>query len=277
MTSIIKQLGRIAFEQLFPSGSVVRIRAGRLRGRKYIVSSGSGYAPILGRWEPEMLELHARLVRPGQTVYDLGANAGIHSLLFSDLVGAAGKVVAFEPLPRNTALLRTLRDLNKLDNLRIEECAVGSDAGVSAFKLGAHDKQGSLVGIGRETGEELRVQVVSLDSFVEGGGPYPDFIKIDVEGAEGLVLAGFSRNIKRSYPTFAIELHTPEQDGLVAHALTSHGYRLYRLGDDVSRRVNLNAGLLDRIPHPAATWPDPAGVWGTIVAMHPTRGPQWIY
>src|SRR5262249_44673237 len=86
---------------LFPKGTIATIRWGRLSGCKYLVSENSGWSPIWGRWEPGAQATYARIIAKGQVVYDLGANVGLHSMLFSMLVGPEGHVYAFEPVQEN--------------------------------------------------------------------------------------------------------------------------------------------------------------------------------
>jgi len=78
-------------------------------------------------------------------------------------------------------------------------------------------------------------------------------IKIDVEGAGGKVLSGAQKTIKDFKPYFVIDLHTPEQDIFVGQLLTSAGYKLSRLARPP-------------ILHTDRGWPDPTGVWGSILA-----------
>jgi hypothetical protein len=79
-------------------------------------------------------------------------------------------------------------------------------------------------------------------------------VKIDVEGAEGRALAGAEAVVARFHPHFVIDLHTPEQDVVVARWLTARGYRLERLDGPPILRTDVG-------------WPDPAGVWGCIAAL----------
>jgi hypothetical protein len=101
--------------------------------------------------------------------------------------------------------------------------------------------------------------------------PAPHFVKIDVEGAEGKALRGFSASIERCLPTFAIDLHTPEQDLLVAAFLRERDYTLYRLVSPSARTLTGQKELLRKITNLHAGWGTPEGVWGTIVAVHPSR------
>ena len=168
-------------------------------------------------------------------------------------------------------MLRALLALNDVTNVDIRAEALADASGRSTLKLGTDPKQGSLVGIGRETGKEITVDMESLDNLIEGGLPAPDFVKIDIEGAESAALAGFRRKIAQTYPSFAIELHTPAEDVRVGTFFAEHGYRLYRLRDATSVKKTGQKELLAPIHQYDVGWPNDEGVWGTIFAVHSTR------
>src|SRR5438105_15799803 len=92
---------QIAKGVVYRPGTVATIRGGPLRGCRYVVGEDSGWAPILGRWERGAQAVYDCFVRKGDVVYDLGANTGLHSLLFSRLVGQTGSVYAFQPVVEN--------------------------------------------------------------------------------------------------------------------------------------------------------------------------------
>jgi len=81
-----------------------------------------------------------------------------------------------------------------------------------------------------------------------------NLVKIDVKGAEGKVLLGAQKTIEVCKPYFVIDLHTPEQDIFVAQLLISQGYKLSRLSGPPILCIE-------------SGWPDPAGVWGAILAV----------
>lgn len=107
-------LGRVlrAPLRLIPPGTVLPVLQGRLRGARWIVGAGT-HGCWLGSYEYGKRRLFERLVRPGQVVWDVGANAGFYTLLASRLVGSTGSVVAIEPLPRNLSYLRRHLELNR--------------------------------------------------------------------------------------------------------------------------------------------------------------------
>ena len=91
----------------------------RILGRPKIFLSADdlGFAWHLmldGYWEIWLTQFFARLVKPGMTVIDVGANFGYYAVLFGDAVGATGRVIAIEPVPSTAAVLRKTIDLNGL-------------------------------------------------------------------------------------------------------------------------------------------------------------------
>src|SRR5690349_4931287 len=113
----MKTAKRLISELLYPLGSEATIRLGPLKGCRYVVTEQSGWSPVLGRWEPEAQRLYRMLVEPGEAVWDLGANTGIHTLLFARLAGNTGEVVAFEPLQVNVEQIRQTCRLNGVGNV----------------------------------------------------------------------------------------------------------------------------------------------------------------
>ncbi len=255
---------------IWPLGSKTQIVRGPLKGYKFAISANSGWSPIVGRWEPELQSLFPQIIKKGSVVYDLGANNGIHSLLFSKLTGEHGKVFSFEPLPANCKEIEVNIALNHIKNIQVVQVALSSQSGETVFHLGLHDKQGSLVGIGRESGNDIKVRIVTLDEFIEAGNPAPDFLKIDIEGAEGMALHGFENKIDLIKPTFIIELHTPEQDAIVGAFFLKHHYNLYRLKQGADS-AELSLKGLEWIKDLTKPYPHPDGVWGTILAVHPDK------
>src|SRR5437870_1870688 len=98
----------------FPEGSIRRVLWGPGRGLRYRVFPGYGWAYIYGGWEPKLVHVMSRHISLGATVYDLGANYGMHTLLFARLVGESGRVYAFEPHPGVFASLNEQLTLNDL-------------------------------------------------------------------------------------------------------------------------------------------------------------------
>lgn len=183
----------------------------------YIDTRDVSIAPHLamnGYWEMWVTQFLARVVAPGEVVYDVGANFGYFTLLLSDLVGSGGTVVAFEPQDRVGALLDLSLQVNDPanQNVLLERIALSDEQGEVELHL-APDHWGGTTLLKPEPAQSsahraamfrakqkrqastiARVQCDRLDSC-EVASTYtdvPDLIKIDAEGAEPQILRGMS-------------------------------------------------------------------------------------
>lgn len=207
--------------RLVPSGRVVRILSGPLRGGRWI----TGVAPHgcwLGTYEHHTQELFRRHIKPGAIVFDIGANVGFFTLLASRLAGETGRVFAFEPLPRNLELLREHVRLNHATNVTVMPLAVSTGTGSARFFLGENPSQGTLAQSG-----EIEVNTDSLDRLVGGGSVSPpDFVKMDIEGGEDDVLTGSTEVLRSARPTLLLSTHGFEHHQNCWTLLEQAGYDL---------------------------------------------------
>jgi FkbM family methyltransferase len=153
---------------------------------------------------PESLELS-----PPAVIYDIGANIGIMSLFLAAKYPQA-RIFGFEPLPSNWEICRL--NYQNLKRAEVFPWAVGSSTGKITFEFSEADIRGGRIG-GTESecrGEferKIEVPVFSIDDLVAVKGlPQPDFLKIDVEGAELEVLKGARRQVA-SLKTVHLETH----------------------------------------------------------------------
>jgi FkbM family methyltransferase len=179
-------------------------------------------------WETRTLK---RIIRPGWTVLDAGANMGYYTLLLARLVGPTGRVDAIEPAAATFAALKRNLKLNTMPQVRLHRLALADRVGESQLRHGAHSGIAHLADVAVDTDEP--VQVLTLDEFVAREElARLDFVKIDIEGAEGRFLKGGESTIKRWRPTLLIEFNPPalERAGtnpsLVLAALREAGYGL---------------------------------------------------
>ena len=208
---------------LIPSKATLRVLRGPLRGKKWIAGSAT-HAHWAGTYETSRLEAFASAIQPGDCVYDIGANVGLYTLLASSMVGPAGTVYAFEPVTRNAYYLRRHLALNDVWNCEVIEAAVCDTDGMLRFSArGWHDAMGRLSADG-----ELLVHSVSLDGccFDATSFRLPNIIKIDVEGAEFLVLQGAKRILTESHAKLFIEIHGTQQHADCRQFLLDLGYHL---------------------------------------------------
>jgi len=159
-------------------------------------------------YEPAVTALLAHHVHEGSTVVDVGAHVGLHTLMFSRRVGAAGRVVAVEPSPASVGLLRRHLNWNACKNVTVIEAAVGHREGVTEFSYRADPTDPG--GFANSLAYDIRglkrcVTMMTLDAICNNFSP--DVIKIDVEGAELLVLRGAEELLARAAPTLVIAVH----------------------------------------------------------------------
>jgi FkbM family methyltransferase len=210
--------------RLIPRSSTIKVKSGPLRGLRWRAGS-SVHGCWLGTYESSKVEVVARAVRPGMVVFDLGANAGYYTLLFSRLVGATGKVVAVEPFPENCANLLHHVRVNGLTNTRVMTVAVAASEGWTNFQVAASNSMGHL-GDGDAT---LQVATTTIDALRATVGEPPALVKMDIEGGEGNALAGGSRLLAERRTTWFIALHGDEARRRCGEILSDAGYAIRTL------------------------------------------------
>ena len=182
---------------------------------------------------PELQEigwLKSRRLRPGATVFDLGANSGVFAMMLADAVGQHGRVVALEAHPADVATMSRNCELNGLDQIECVHAAIGREPGEIVF--GRHGS----VDDGSARWGTMRVRCMSLDELAQLHGP-PDVVFIDVEGYEHEALIGASATLAAG-PDWFVEVHGDEQLGVygassedVIDCFRAAGYVLYAAPD----------------------------------------------
>jgi len=165
------------------------------------------------RYEIETCALLNSLITEGMTVFDVGAHVGHYTLLAAKRVGLTGHVYAFEPEPENYALLVKNVELNGYSNITCVNMAISDRTDLLTFYVSREGNdlhslidQSSLAGATR-----IQVPAISLDEYSASAGLQNiDLIKIDIEGAELLAVAGISRLLEQSGRLLMILEFAPE-------------------------------------------------------------------
>jgi FkbM family methyltransferase len=211
----------------------------RLREHLGLVARGSS------SYEPRYVQVLRSLIKPGDAVFDIGANIGFYSVLFSQWVGRAGKVIAFEPDPHNLSLLKRNLQINRCENTVVRDIALGVTQGEATFSRdtftgstghlgGGPTYADSLFGNGRES--VVNVKTNTLDGEVAVCGP-PNLLKLDIEGGEYDVLRGGAELLDRHRPLVVSELSSWNENvpvnstraSLATQFLHDHDYDLWDL------------------------------------------------
>lgn len=200
---------------LYPHGAVRRVMRGYLKGCLFVVRPGLG-ATLAWGLDNMQLPFLARKLKPGQVVYDVGANCGQMAMFFSRMTGPSGKVIAFEPVPGNLEVARRNLALNGMSNVTLHEVALASEPGEKEFLF---DPARHTMGVFRSASVKLNdwnqsthVRCESIDLLISAGLPEPDVIKVDVEGAAAEVLGGAKELLRRRKPAIYLELHAANHE-----------------------------------------------------------------
>ncbi len=149
-------------------------------------------------YEKHEIALLKRVLKPGMTFVDIGANIGLFSVVGAKAVGKIGKIYCFEPEPGNHALLQENLALNKV-NAITEQLAVGAKKAtlqlqIEKNSIGTHSL---LQRDNKSIEHQIEVRVVKLDDYFTKKLGSIDVLKIDVEGYEPFVLKGAENVLKQ--------------------------------------------------------------------------------
>ena len=181
-----------------------------------------------GEYEPATTALFRRLVTPGSTVFDVGANAGYFSLLSCQL----GAVVrSFEPNPNVRAMLERSASLQSSD-IEIVAAACSDHEGTLPLYLSNPTNTGAS-SLTRPTANHVDVDLIALDDYARRTDARPDLIKIDVEGHEYEVLVGARGLLETIRPTVIAEVGESKR-GEVIGLMEGYRYAPHRIRPDGS-------------------------------------------
>jgi FkbM family methyltransferase len=212
------------FITVIPLGIRLRIQRGDNGPGLYLASTGS--------YEPIETQLFIKLIRKNDIVFDIGAHVGYYTTLAGKLVKGKGRVLAFEPEPRNYALLQENIAVNKLARCQTKQCAVGAKKGKTDFYLSSASSGEHSI-LAQPNAKKLTVALTTIDAEVKKQGIFPTIIKIDVEGAEGDVFKGMNKTLKNK-KLRAVFLEARSTN--IAQTLIAHNFSL-RIIDERGKQI----------------------------------------
>ena len=195
-----------------------------------------------GTWEPLESMLFLDAVRPGDTVIDVGANVGYYTLLAARRVGSRGKVIAFEPDPESFALLQRNVEANGFTNVVVEQKALSNSRGRVQLFLDHENRGDNRIYPAAQTRDSVEVAAIPLDEYLPADSPV-NFIKIDTQGAEGVITEGMLQTLRRStdvtlameFWPYGLNLAEYPSTQLLEH-LSALGFDMYAI-DELRKEV----------------------------------------
>ncbi len=245
--------------------------------------SVSREACLTGQYEPQETALLRRLLKPGMTFVDVGANWGYYTLLAAHLVGRGGRVISLEPDPRLFTTLSLNVERNRLGYVAVLPVAAADSPGTLRL-CGFDPREGnygvSQLAVDGDGGDEaFAVEARDLDGLLsELDASTVDVMKMDIEGAEALALRGLSRMLATGrIRRLLLELHPAAlaerqtRPAEVVERLTTHGYRAWSVDHarEMSRRAAYGrVATTDELLRPAD--PDALnGAWPHLLLTAP--------
>ena len=202
------------------------------------------YVYYFGVWEPHITSWITANLRRGDYFIDVGANVGYYSLLASQIVGRQGGVVAIEASPKTFSELQTNLALNNIRNVRAVNQAVTDFKGRVKIFRGHDHNTGLTTVLDRDDFElECEVDAAPFSEIVRTDEmKRTRVVKIDVEGAEGAVVAGMGAIIHNGRPDLEVVIETnpaalarrgitPEE---LLHPFLNVGFHAYEIENDYS-------------------------------------------
>ncbi|MFH1227188.1 MAG: FkbM family methyltransferase [Planctomycetota bacterium] len=143
-------------------------------------------------YEPIETSIVNQYVKKGDVVLDIGANIGYYTLLFARLVGDEGKVYAFEPEPDNFELLKKNIEINKYENVVLIPKAVSDKVGKIRLYLSGNNKGDNRIFDSQDNRLYIDVEMTTLNDYFRDYKGKVDFVKMDIQGAEGRAVRGMT-------------------------------------------------------------------------------------
>lgn len=229
----------------------VKISSGQLKGHKILLNvDGDPYFRKMmeGTFESFLYEaIKQYRDLGGWTIWDVGGHIGYHALAFAKLVGDSGKVIVFEPNPFNIKRMKLnfKKNHNLAQYITLVEYALSDTDGEAVFNISKEIVDGTssgsyLGGVSPPLSPEsyhsffpITVRTIKADTLLSMSDiPVPHMIKIDVEGAEALVLKGGFNLLSKYRPILFIEIHSALMLSFVQEFLPKLGYKIKTLHRD---------------------------------------------
>jgi FkbM family methyltransferase len=206
---------------------------------------------LFGERELEHKIMLERVLKPGMTVLDIGANIGYYALMELRMIAPGGMLIAVEPSPSNVALLKRNLALNGYDGIEVHAMAVSNRVSKRKFYISEMSNLNTFHDTGTGSlhlkGESIEVETTTIPAVMRGRRP--DLVRMDVEGHEVEVLDGLLPAIRDGAmaPMVIFETHlsrySADHDiGRPLREMFALGYKVLLAGSSSARGTKTAIG-----------------------------------
>jgi FkbM family methyltransferase len=179
--------------------SLFRTNFAEVQGHKmFLDHKDSLYLSLNGVFEPFATKCVKKIIKKGDVVLDIGANIGYYTLIFAKLVGNSGKVFAFEPEPKNFALLVKNIEINGYKNIICVKKAVSDENGTIKLYLSESNMGDHRIYNSHDSRKAVKIETVRLDDYFKDYKGRIDFIKMDIQGGELKAIKGMDYFLRKN-------------------------------------------------------------------------------
>ena len=237
----VRGKGRLA-EQILRHAKTETLKCSPLHGLEIRLRRSQRIERLMwaGAYEPRLVALLKKILKPSMTVFDVGANIGYLAAIAAGLTGEGGCVHAFDPNPDCYACLKL--NLGAFSQASAHQLAISDYVGTLPLYLSENSEEqgwGSLLKDSATVRQTMDVAVTTIDDFVAKFGiRRVDLVKIDIEGNEIHALRGAKKLIERDHPAIIAELNATclarddAKPSDVIELLTNSGYSVRFLDSD---------------------------------------------
>jgi len=214
-----------------------------VQGHKMFTDAKASGFVLTGCWEKNETEIFKKIVKNGMNVIDIGAHIGYYTLIAAKIVGAKGKIYAFEPEQKNYSLLTKNIEINKYKNIISARKAVSNKTGTTKLFL----QTSALHTIVNPHGDKKSVDVetIALDDFFTENQKI-DFIKMDAEGAEYMIFQGMANILKNNYNLIILTEFYPKllkeyiDPRMYLDKFIKNNFKIFLISNKKIKPVNIN-------------------------------------
>lgn len=225
--------------------SLLKSNFAEVQGHKMLLDSKDDLRlSIHGVFEQHETELVKKEIKKGDIILDIGANIGYYTLIFAKSVGEEGKVFAFEPEPDNFALLKKNVEINDYKNVILVQKAISNKTGRTKLYLCEEGPGDHRIYDWLDGRQSIEIEVIRLDDYFKDYDGKIDFIKMDIQGAEGEAIQGMPNLLDKNKTVKIITEFAPlwlKRSGIEPEEylklLLKHDFKLYRINKEKIKPV----------------------------------------